>query len=201
MAKTVDYYFTSVSPYSYLGHERFARLAAEHGATVNVKPVDYGRIFPVSGGLPLKQRAPQRQAYRQVELRRWRERLGATLNIDPKHFPVPADGAACLIIATDLAHGAAAAMDMALALFRACWVEERNVSDAATLRAIAREQGRDPDTLLGAEAAKAARARFEACTQEAIDRGVFGAPTYVIDGEPFWGQDRLDFVASALAAR
>lgn len=201
MAKAVDYYFTTVSPYSYLGHERFAQLVAQHGAKVNVKPVDYGKIFPVSGGLPLKQRAPQRQAYREVELRRWRERLGMQLNIHPKHFPVPADGAACLIIATDLAHGVQAAMDLALALYRACWVEERNVSDAETLRAIAREQGRDPETLLGAAAAQAARAKFEAYTQEAIERGVFGAPSYVIDGEIFWGQDRLDFVAPALAAR
>jgi 2-hydroxychromene-2-carboxylate isomerase len=200
LAKTVDYYFTSVSPYSYLGHERFAQLVAKHGATVNVKPVDYGKIFPASGGLPLKQRAPQRQAYREVELRRWRERLGMELNIHPKHFPVPADGAACLIIATDLAHGSQAAMDMALALFRACWVEERNVADAETLRAIAREQGRDPDKLMGEAAAKAARAKFEAYTQGAIERGVFGAPSYVIDGEIFWGQDRLDFVDSALTA-
>jgi len=200
LAKTVDYYFTTISPWSFLGHERFAALAAKHGATVNVKPVDYGRIFPASGGVPLKQRAPQRQAYRLVELRRWRDHFGVAINIEPKHFPVPADGAACLIIATDLAHGAAAAMDMALALYRACWVEERNVSDAATLRAVAREQGRDADRLLGDAAAQAARAKFDAYTREAIDRGVFGAPTYVIDGEPFWGQDRLEFVAKALAA-
>jgi 2-hydroxychromene-2-carboxylate isomerase len=200
LAKTVDYYFTTVSPWSYLGHRRFAELLAKHGARVNVKPVDYGRIFPASGGLPLKQRAPQRQAYRLAELARWRDRLGVPINIEPKHFPVPADGAARLIIATDASHGAAAAMDMALALFRGCWVEERNVSDTETLRAIAREQGRDPDKLMSAAAAEAAKSKFETYTQEAIDRGVFGAPSYVIDGEIFWGQDRLDFVEPALAA-
>ncbi|MCZ7566838.1 MAG: 2-hydroxychromene-2-carboxylate isomerase [Burkholderiales bacterium] len=200
MAKNADYYFTAVSPWSFLGHERFAALAAKHGAAVNVKPVDYGRIFPASGGMPLKQRAPQRQAYRLIELWRWREHLGVKMNLEPKHFPVPADGAACLIIATDLAHGTTAAMDMALALYRACWVEERNVADAETLRAIAREQGRDPDRLLAEAPGKAARAKFDAYTQEAVDRGVFGAPTYMIDGEPFWGQDRLEFVAKALAA-
>lgn len=200
MAKTVDYYFTTVSPWSFIGHERFARFAAQHGAKINVKPVDYGKIFPASGGLPLKARAPQRQAYRLVELRRWREHFAMRFNVQPKHFPVPADGAACLIIATDLAHGTQAAMDMALALYRACWVEERDVSDPETLRAVAREQGRDPDALLSEASVARARAKFEAYTQEAIDRGVFGAPTYIVNGEPFWGQDRLDFVEKALAA-
>ena len=66
MARTVDYYFTTVSPFSYLGHQRFAEIVAKHGAAVNVKPIDLGKVFPVSGGIPLKQRAPQRQAHRAV---------------------------------------------------------------------------------------------------------------------------------------
>lgn len=198
MAKTVDYYFTTVSPWSYLGHEAFARHVAKHGAAVRVKPVDYGRIFPVSGGLPLKQRAPQRQAYRLVELARWRDALGVPITLEPKFFPAAPEPASLVIIATDLAHGTPAAMDMALALYRACWVEDRNVADAETLRAVAREQGRDPGKLMGADAAAAAKQKYDAYTQEAIERGVFGAPSYVIDGEIFWGQDRLDFVDRAL---
>jgi len=200
LAKTVDYYFTTVSPWSNLGHERFAQHLAKHGARVNVKPVDYGRIFPASGGLPLKQRAPQRQAYRLVELARWRDALGVPITLEPKYFPAPPEAASLLIIATDLAHGAPAAMDMALALYRACWVEERNVADAETLREVARAQGRNPDQLMSADAAAAAKLKYDAYTQEAIDRGVFGAPSYVIDGQIFWGQDRLDFVERALAA-
>jgi carboxymethylenebutenolidase len=90
-------------------------------------------------------------------------------------------------------------MQLAGALMRACWAEERDVADATTLAAIVREQGLDADALLGAEARDAARRRFDAYTQEAIDRGVFGAPTYVVDGELFWGQDRLDFLARKLA--
>jgi len=200
LAKTVDYYFTTVSPWSYLGHERFAQLLAKHGARVNVKPVDYGRIFPASGGLPLKQRAPQRQAYRLIELARWRDALGVPITLEPKYFPAPPEAASRLIIATDLAHGSPAAMDMALALYRACWVEERNVADAGTLREISRAQGRNPDQLMSTDAAAAAKLKYDAHTQEAIDRGVFGAPSYVIDGQIFWGQDRLDFVDRALAA-
>src|SRR5213593_4894681 len=82
--KVIDYFFTPVSPFSYLGHERFVAVAKKHGAEIRVKPIDLGRVFPVSGGLPLKQRAPQRQAYRLLELKRWREFLGLPLNVQPK---------------------------------------------------------------------------------------------------------------------
>jgi 2-hydroxychromene-2-carboxylate isomerase len=200
LARTVDYYFTVISPFSYLGHQRFAQIVAKRGATVNVKPIDLGKIFPVSGGLPLKQRAPQRQAYRLVELARWRDALGVSITLEPKFFPAPPEASALLIIATDAAHGTSAAMDMAFALYRACWVEEKNVADAETLRAITRSQNRDPDRLMSACAAAAAKPKYDAYCQEAIDRGVFGAPSYVIDGQLFWGQDRLDFVDRALAA-
>jgi 2-hydroxychromene-2-carboxylate isomerase len=200
LARTVDYYFSTISPFSYLGHQRFAQIAAKRGAAVNVRPIDLAKIFPVSGGLPLKQRAPQRQAYRLVELARWRDALGVPITLEPKFFPVPPEASSLLIIATDLAHGASAAMDMASALLRACWAEERNVADAETLRAIAREQGRDPDPLMSGDAVAAARPKYDAYHQEAIDRGVFGAPSYVIDGQIFWGQDRLEFVDRVLAA-
>jgi carboxymethylenebutenolidase len=195
----VDYYFTPVSPWTYLGHERFARLAAEHRADISVKPVDYGRIFPVSGGVPLKQRAPQRQAYRLVELRRFREHLGVSLTLEPRFFPTDATPAALAVIAADAIHGPAAAMKLAGACMAACWAEERDLADAGTLADLVRAQSMDPGGLLSAGPAADARARFEAYTQEAIERGIFGAPTYVIDGELFWGQDRLEFVARRLA--
>jgi carboxymethylenebutenolidase len=199
LSRHVDYYFTPVSPWTYLGHARFARLVTDHGVAVAVKPVDYGRVFPASGGLPLKQRARQRQAYRLVELRRFRDYLGVPLTLEPKFFPVDATPAALAVIAADASVGPAAAMPLAGALMRACWAEERDLADASTLAEIVREQGLDPDALLGPEARDAARRRFDAYTQEAIDRGVFGAPTYVVDGELFWGQDRLDFLARRLA--
>jgi 2-hydroxychromene-2-carboxylate isomerase len=205
MPKLIDYYFTPISPYTYLGHERFLEIAARHGATIAVKPVDYGRIFPVSGGLPLKQRAPQRQAYRLIELERWRKHLGMALNVKPKFFPVPPDAAARWIIAAqaraaaDAPRGDADALRLAGALLRAVWAEERDISDEPTLADIAREQRLDP-ALLAADAASADSAsRYDTLTQEAIDRQIFGAPTYVYRDEPFWGQDRLDFLDRALA--
>jgi 2-hydroxychromene-2-carboxylate isomerase len=205
MPKIVDYYFTPVSPWSYLGHERLLEIAARHGATITAKPVDYGRIFPVSGGLPLKQRAPQRQAYRLQELKRWSAHLAKTLNLTPKFFPVSADKAAKWIIAAQ-ARGAvdalpsdADALRLAGALLRAVWAEERDISDEATLASIAREQQLDPALLAAGAASADSAGRFDALTEEAIDRRIFGAPTYVYRDELFWGQDRLDFLDRALA--
>ena len=197
MAKIVDYYFSPMSPWTYLGHTRFSAMLARYGAQVQVKPVDFGKIFSVSGGLPLKQRAPQRQAYRMVELRRFRDHLGVPLNLEPKFFPVPTDDAALLIIAADQQQGASAAMNLAGAILRACWAEERNIGDAQTLAQIAREQGLNGPALQ--DRAAQVRAVYDGYTQEAIERQVFGAPTYVFEGEPFWGQDRLDFLERALA--
>ena len=199
MPKSVDYYFAPNSPWTYLGHERFAKAAAKHGAAIRVKPVDYGKIFPVSGGVPLKQRAAQRQAYRLVELARFRDHLAVPLNLEPRYFPVDAAAAALAIVAADSAHGTDAAMRLAGACMRAVWVEERNIADTVELAAIVGEQGLDAEKLMLADSVAAARAKFEAYTQEAIERGVFGAPSYVLDGEIFWGQDRLEFFERALA--
>lgn len=200
MGKAVDYYFSPMSPWTYLGHARFADMAARHGASINVKPVDFGKVFPLSGGVPVAKRAPQRQAYRLVELRRFRDHLKLPLNLQPKFFPVPADLAAQFIIAAGRAGGSAAAMRLAGALLRACWAEERNIGDAQTLGVICTEQGMDAAALAAAAQSEAVKAEYESNTQEAVARAVFGAPSYVIDGEIFWGQDRLEFVALALAA-
>lgn len=195
----VDYYFTPVSPWAYLGHDRFAALVRATGASVSVRPVDYGVVFPASGGLPLPKRAPQRQAYRLVELRRFSAHLGVPLEPQPKHFPVPAEAAAHLVLAARQQAGDLAALDLAGRLGRAVWAEGRNVADADTLRAIAQEAGL-PDTVLAAAATPEVAQAYAACTQQALDAGVFGAPTYVVEGELFWGQDRLDFLARRLGA-
>jgi 2-hydroxychromene-2-carboxylate isomerase len=195
--KTVHYYLTPASPWTYLGHDRLVEMARRHGATVLLRPADLGRVLPVSGGLPLAKRAPQRQAYRLHELARWRDQLGVALNIHPKHFPVPADDAARLIIAADLAAGTDAALGLAKGLMRAVWAEERNIADADTRAAIVSECGLDAAAL--AAKAGAAHDAYEANTTEALERSLFGMPWYVVDDIPFWGQDRLEFVERALA--
>jgi carboxymethylenebutenolidase len=196
MAKTIDYYFATISPWAFLGHERFARIAKDAGAAIAVKPVNLGEVFPVSGGLPLSKRAPQRQAYRLVELARWSEHLGVRMNVQPKFFPANGDLAACWVLAADDVE-AGSGLALAGAIGRALWAEERDIADAGTLAALARDLGLDVHALEARVPAMAER--YAALTKEAIDRGVFGAPSYVIDGEIFWGQDRLDFVARKLA--
>jgi 2-hydroxychromene-2-carboxylate isomerase len=191
MEKIVDYYMTPSSPWTYLGHARFGEIAQRHGALVRVKPVDYGVIFPQSGGLPLAKRAPQRQAYRLVELKRWGTQLGVPINIQPKHFPVNATAASCLIL------GAPEAQRFALAgaMLAALWTAEADIADPGTLARIAQQHG-----VADAPASiKAGAPVFNAITEEALKRGVFGAPTYVYRNELFWGQDRLEFVDRALA--
>lgn len=197
--KTVDYFMTPVSPYVYLGHDRFRVLCARTGAAIRLVVMDLGKVFPVSGGVALKDRAPQRQAYRLQELRRWRDHLGMPLNLQPRFFPAPPAAASTLILAAQSVHGIEAALDLAGDCLRAVWAEERNIADAATLHAIATARGHDADALLARAGSEQIAARFAADSQTAIDRGVFGAPTYALGDELFWGQDRLDFLERALA--
>lgn len=198
MAKTIDYYHSLISPWSYLGGPRLGDIAAAAGATVNVKPIDLARVFPVSGGLPLAKRADQRRAYRLAELARWRDHLGMPLNIEPRSFPAAEGLAARTVIAARQAGADAARLSNAI--LRAVWAEQRDIADRETLVAICAETGHDGAALTAAAETDAIAAIYAADTGEAIARGVFGAPTYVFEGELFWGQDRLDFLARALDA-
>ena len=199
MSQSIDYYFAPQSPWTYLGHQRFAAIAKAAGAQVNVLPVDLGgKVFPVSGGLPLGQRAPQRQAYRLVELQRFSDFLGQPINVQPKFFPVSGDDAARLIIAVHLHDGSDAAMALTGKVLRGVWVEQRNIADAKDLAWMLGELDL-PARRLDDAHSPAVQERYELDTQRAIDVGVFGAPSFVIAGEIFWGQDRLDFVQRRLA--
>ncbi|MEZ5636092.1 MAG: 2-hydroxychromene-2-carboxylate isomerase [Burkholderiaceae bacterium] len=200
MSHTIDYYFPPQSPWAYLGHARFVALARASGATVRVLPADFGQVFAASGGLPLGKRAPQRQAYRLVELRRFADHLQMPIHVQPRFFPVQGDDAARLIIAVDEADGADAALGLAGAVLTAVWAEQRDIADPAVLAQLLAEQGLDAARLeLSREPATARR--YEAHTRAAIDAGVFGGPSYCVNGEIFWGQDRLDFLQRRLAGR
>ena len=199
MSHSVDYYFAPQSPWAYLGHQRFHNILKKSGAAVRVMPFDLGgKVFPISGGLPLGQRAPQRQAYRLTELARFSKWLGAPLHLKPTFFPVSGDDAAKLIIAVDMAVGADAAMNISGAILSAVWSQQRNIADEKTLAELLHEQHL-PAACLEQTYSQAVHERYESYTQMAIDAGVFGAPSYVLDDEIFWGQDRLDFVERALA--
>lgn len=188
----IHYYDSMSSPWTYLGHLRFLDLARRFELTVKHKPMDLLKVWSVSGGLPLKQRAKQRQLYRHQELRRWREFLGIPCNLEPAYHPV-ADRRACYLVIAAMQQG----LDwekLTYAILRAVWVEERNIADHATLAAIANENGIDGNSLLESTESAAVQAEYQANTEEAIARSVFGAPTYVFDDELFWGQDRLDML-------
>lgn len=199
MRRILDYYFAPQSPWMYLGHARLNELLERTNTEVRVRPVDFGHIFSVSGGLPLPQRAPQRQAYRLVELRRFSEALGVPLNPQPRHFPLPGDPSALLITAVAAHDGAAAAMRLTGAIGQAIWAQERNMADATELAAVLTECGLGAQRLAQAQDDEN-KALYAQHTREAVDAGVFGAPSYVVHGEIFWGQDRLDFVERRLAA-
>ena len=195
-SKTIDYYYSHQSPWTYMGHARFLKMAKAAAAKVNFKPVDYGRIFPTSGGLPVNKRPPQRQAYRLVELKRCSEHLGAKLNLNPKFFPVDSKPAALMAIAADKAgHDVG---KLSGAIFAGCWAEERNIADPNTLAKIADAQGLNGKKLMQASLAPEIAQIYDRYTGEAIEAQVFGAPWYVYAGEPFWGQDRLEMLERAL---
>ena len=200
MNRTVDYYFAPPSPWTYLGHARLSEILRQRGASVRVMPVDLGgKVFPISGGLPLGQRAPQRQAYRLAELQRWSEFLNIPLNLHPTFFPVSGEPGAKLILAALHKNGTDKALELAFALGRAVWSEEKNIADEATLIAIADNTGLEGKTLLAHSASEAVAADYAKNTEEALNTNVFGVPWYRVDDQGFWGQDRLDFVDRALA--
>ena len=200
MSLVIDYYLAPQSPWTYFGHARLVQMAKQAGATVRIMPVDLGgQIFPATGGLPVGQRSPQRQAYRLLELQRFSHFLQMPFNLKPKFFPVAGDDAARMIIAVDQHDGVDAAMKVCAAVLAAVWVQERDIADGSVLQAILQEQGIAPDRWQAA-LAPAAQDAYMAYTRKAMDAGVFGAPSYVVDGEIFWGQDRLEILQRRLQA-
>jgi carboxymethylenebutenolidase len=198
MTKTIDYYCSLQSPWTYLGHQRLYAMATKYDAAIHIRPVDFATVFPATGGLPLPKRSPQRQAYRMQELKRWRQFLGLPLTLQPQYFPASERLAAGMVIALRDTQPEQA-LTLAGAVLRAVWAEERDIGDRATLLAIAAENALDGSALL-AEAEQDKYSDIIARdSQAAISRGVFGAPSYVYDDEVFWGQDRLDFLERALA--
>lgn len=196
MPKKIDYYLSLISPWTFLGHKRIGDLARDNGVELDVHPVNYGVIFPATGGLPLAKRSPQRQAYRMMELKRWRERHGVPLNLNPKYFPAPDKQAALMALAAK-AQGSNI-FDFCGGVLKAVWVDEKDITDEATLISIANQSGFEGLKLFEASKDPAIEKAYMADSEAAIERGTFGAPTYIIDDEIFWGQDRLEFVEAKL---
>ncbi len=195
----VTYYMSVTSPWTYLGSARFAEMARKHGYTVDIKPARFGEVFAKTGGLPLPKRSPERRAYRLMDMKRWRDHLKIPVNVEPKHFPADDGPGSRLVIAAKLAGKDAHAL--ATEIGKALWEKELNITETTVLEGCARSAGLDAAAILKAAPPEAELASLhDTFTAEAISRGVFGAPSYVLEsGEIFWGQDRLDFLDRALA--
>ncbi|MDP5218107.1 2-hydroxychromene-2-carboxylate isomerase [Ruegeria sp. 2205SS24-7] len=195
----IDYFFATLSPYSYLAGTRLEEVAAKHGATIAYKPMDIVALFGRTGGTPPKDRHASRQEYRLQEMRRQSDKLGMALNLKPAHWPTNAAPSSYAIIAASKAGGGDLG-GLCHAILRACWAEEKDIADDAVIRACLEGAGFDPaladsGLLVGAET-------YAANLEEAVERGVFGAPFYITeDDQRFWGQDRLDDLDRHLAGR
>lgn len=197
--RVVDYYFTLLSPYAWLGHAAVLDVARETGATLRYRPVRIFELFEANGGLPLGKRAPARQRYRLVELQRWREERGLPLNLAPKFFPVDiALADRCAIALAEAGDDPSAYIE---AGFRALWSQDRDLADAHVVAGLLTEQGFDADAVMRRAGDDAIDALYAANTRDAIAADLPGLPGYVLDGEPFWGQDRVDALRRALLHR
>lgn len=198
MTRHVDVYLSVISPWAYLGHAPFLRVAETHGVTIGWKPVPLSALFSETGGLPLAKRAIQRRHYRNLELQRWAEKRGRPVKLQPAHWPFDprlVDGAVLALIAGD--QDPAAFLQAAM---RGVWEEERDLASAETIAALLTEAGFDAEAVLAAAETPGTGETYEANRVAAQETGVFGAPSYVLDGEVFWGQDRIDMLDEALAS-
>lgn len=192
----IDYYLSLSSPYTLMGHARFEEMAKAQELTVRYRLVRGSDVFSAAGTLPVGERPPSRLAYRMMELKRWRRHLGMSFNLEPKFFPVPDLDAGRMVVGAIQAGAHPGALIGAF--LRAVWEQDRDITDPATRKAIVGENGLDAeDIATRAEGAEVA-AEIEENTRHAIDSLVFGYPTWKLDGELFWGQDRLDFLEQAL---
>lgn len=193
----IDYFLSAISPWVYLAGTRPAGIAARHGATLVYRPVDAAGLFARTGGKVLAERHDSRKAYRLQELQRWSAKLGMPLRLKPLHAGVnPAPSAYAILAAQKAGGGDVGALVFALG--RALWAEDRDISDDGVIRACLTEAGFDPSVadrglLASAEA-------YGATLEEAVARGVFGVPFWLVGEAAFWGQDRLDFLDAHLAA-
>ncbi|MBR0797648.1 2-hydroxychromene-2-carboxylate isomerase [Bradyrhizobium jicamae] len=196
MTRQIDYYFSLQSPWAYIGHKPFREIVSAYDLKINYKPVQLVDLFAESGGLPLAKRHPARQRYRMVELQRWRDRRGLNFHLQPANWPFNARLADGVVIA---------ALEVGLdpepylqRAYPAVWEHQLKLADSATLVKLADDAGLPGEQLVARAATEAVSAAYEQNRQDALDADVFGSPGYVLDGEVFWGQDRIELLEDAL---
>ncbi len=199
MIHKIDYYFTCISPFTYLGHRVFLETARTAGADVNFKPVKLAKVFANSGAKPVPERPVCRQEYRLLEIERWAKKRGLAVNLKPAHFPTdPGLADRCVIALQEAGENSGEFVQRVLA---ACWADEKNIADEAVIREILNNLQLDADALIVAGGSTAIADQYDRNSEDAVDQGVLGAPAYVLNGEQFWGQDRVELLAETLESQ
>lgn len=198
MTRSIDYYFTLLSPWTYLGHAAFVELARRHDCNIVYRPTPLRMVFDETGGLPLPKRHPVRQNYRILELQRWRAKRGLPLVIYPKHFPFDVSLADRMVIAIAQAGGDPSAF--VGDVLAGVWARDQDLSEPELLAQIADAAGFEGVALVATANSETVLQLYAATINRAVEAGVFGAPSYVLDGEVFWGQDRLELLEEALGS-
>ena len=196
MPRQVDYYFSFQSPWADIGNRSFRDLVTTYDLKVNYKPVVLVDLFSETGGLPLMKRHPVRQRYRMVELQRWRDKRGLKFHLQPASWPFNARLAVGVVIAA-----LEAGLDPERYLQRAfagVWEDQLSLADPATIAKLADESGLPGKQLVERSESEDISAAYEQNRQDALAADVFGSPVYVLDGEVFWGQDRIELLGDAL---
>ena len=194
--RKLDFYFSFISLYTYIGYEAFEALVQKYDLEVTYKPIDLHAVFSVSGGLPVSKRPPQRQAYRFVEMQRWAITRNIPLVLKPKHHPSdPVIGHRMLIAAMAQNLDVRAFIRNALKIL---WVDDLDIKDSQVMVEVANKSGLNGDLLLKDSASDEVDTEVNRLTAEAVERQVFGTPFFFYRDEPFWGQDRLDLLEDAI---
>ena len=198
MTASVDYFFSMVSPWAYIGHDTFHDMVGRHGVTVNYRPVALLEAFDRTNTPRLPDRHQTRKDYRMLELQRWREKRGLNFNLQPDHWPFPFETADRMVIAASQAGQDPSGFMRNV--FKGAWEEQRNMSEETELTAAADAAGLSGAELLEAAKSDATAEVYRANTEALLEAGGFGAPTWFLNGEMFWGQDRIDLLEDAVAS-
>ena len=198
MGQTVECFYTLSSPWMYLGGPQLADIVKRHGATLVLKPYDFRLVIKHTGGIPLRTRPEPRQDYHALELDRWSRHLDVPLKLKPKHYPPSDQRQAGRMVMAAQSRGLDA-MALSHAMLRALWLEDRDIADPRIRVAIAEEEGMPGEALHREEESSSIEAEWDRNNQEAVKRGVFGAPTFFCGDLCLWGQDRLFFLDKHLA--
>ena len=193
----IDYYFSVLSPFTYLAGDQLERMAARHDATIDYRPIDIMSVFGRTGGVAPKDRHESRKAYRLQDLARIAKLAATDINLAPAFWPTDPVPASCAIIAAQ-SEGGGDVGALARNVLRACWLEERNIAEPQTVADCLAEAG-FPETI--AAAGDSERRQFVENTKNAVRSNVFGSPTYVVKDQVFWGQDRLGHLEAWLDGR